>query len=192
MTENKEQKETFNFGVTDLDGKPVPDSKIGPVLRDIILSSEDKVASCKNGVNAYFYDGYDEPKTMPLKDVNPDKYIVKYIAGLWRVRPKPTNEYKIIPVYDKRFVLGSEIKINERDDFGFRYYKAALEHYDLFGVLEVDFKFFVAVCDTKQGPMMRYGQTREEARAFLRGAIMDTFAPHIAAFVLSEKQQKVK
>jgi hypothetical protein len=40
--------------------------------------------------------------------------------------------------------------------------------------------------------MSRYGTTREEARAFLRGAIMDDrdFSPQIAAVVLGKKKTK--
>ena len=98
--------------------------------------------------------------------------------------------YTITTVYDKRFVLGPEIKINERDEFNFKYYYAALEKYDLFGVLEPTFDWYVARCNTKRGRMMRYGETREEARAFLRGAIMDAFAPNIASFVLADKKTK--
>ncbi|MBR4507048.1 MAG: hypothetical protein IKP24_00775 [Alphaproteobacteria bacterium] len=178
--------ETYNFGVTDLNGKPVPDSKLSPVFRDTILSSQDYDASCKNGVRAYSYDDV----CMPLADVDLDKYIVKYIAGLWRMRTKPVKTYTITNVYDKRFVLGPEIKINERDEFNFKYYYAALEKYDLFGVLEPTFDWYVARCNTKKGRMMRYGETREEARAFLRGAIMDAFAPNIASFVLADKKTK--
>ena len=186
MTLPQEPKETFNFGVTDLDGNPVPDSKIGPVHRDIMLSSADFNESCKNGVYAYSYDDM----RMPLRDVDLDKYIVKYIAGLWRMRTRPTKSYTITTVYDKKFVLGPEIPVSERDDFKFKYYYAAMERYDMFGVLEPKFNWYVAKCYTRHGRMMRYGQTREEARAFLRGAIMDRFAPNIASIVLSEKQNK--
>ena len=181
-----DDQETYNFGIKDLDGKPVPDSKVTPVYRDMILSSEDYDASCKNGVYAY---SYDEGR-MLLSSIDLDKYVIKYIAGLWRVRKKNTKKYPITTVYDKRFVLGPEIKVNERDDFNFKYYYAALEKYDLFGVLDPEFNWYVAKCNTKRGKMMRYGQTREEARAFLRGAIMDVFGPNIASIVLAKNKQK--
>ena len=178
--------ETYVFSmiyrVTDLGGNLVPDSKIPQELRDTTFSNGNYNHDCAVGVNVYLCDKY-----MPLSELDLDKYIVKYIGGVWRARKKPTQSYTIITVYDKTFVLGSEINVDERDDFKFRYYHAALERYDLFGELNPEFNMYVAECDTTQGVMMRYGQTREEARAFLRGAIMDTFARDIALSVLDKK-----
>ena len=181
--------ETYVFStiyrVTDLGGNLVPDSKIPQELRDTTFSNGNYNHDCAVGVNVYFGEIY-----MPLSELDLDRYIVKYIAGLWRAREKPTQDYTITTVYEKRFVLGPEIKVDERDDFNFKYYYAALVKYDLFGVLMPDFNMYVAQCNTKQGVMMRYGQTREEARAFLRGAIMDTFAGDIASIVLGKYKQK--
>jgi len=183
------KEETFDLGVTDLDGKPVPDSKISPVFRDMMFSKGDYDADCRAGVYAY---SYDNDKRVPLCDIDLDKYIVKFIAGLWRVRKKPTKSYTVTNVYDKKFILGPEIKIKERDSFNFKYYYAAVEKYDLFGVLVPNFNMYVAKCYTNRGVMMRYGATREDARAFLRGAIMDKFAPNIASIVLNKKKRHTK
>ena len=152
----------------------------------MIVSCGDYDADCRAGVCAY---SYKNDQRVPLSDINLDKYIVKFIAGLWRMRKKPEKSYVITDVYDKKFVLGSQIKISERDDFNFKYYYAAIEQYDLFGVLEPKFNWYVAMCDTMRGQMSRYGATREEARAFLRGAIMDAFAPNIAAIVLNKGEK---
>lgn len=177
---------TYKYGLHDLDGRCVPDSKLSPVGRDLLQSSADYNASIQNGVHAYFYD---DAAPILLRNIDADKYIVKFIAGLWRVRERPKKSYTITDVYDKKFVLGSEIKITERDDFNFKYYYAGLVKYDLFGVLTPEFNWYVAKCYTRHGRMMRYGQTRAEARAFLRGAIMDNFAPNIADIVLQGKQK---
>lgn len=180
--------ETYKYGLRDLDGRCVPDSKLSMVGRDVIESSADYNASIQNDVHAYFYDNEKSP--VLLKDIDTDKYIVKFIAGLWRVRERPKKSYTITNVYDKQFVLGSEIIVSERDDFNFRYYYAGLVRYDLFDVLTPEFNWYVAKCYTRHGRMMRYGQTREAARAFLRGAIMDGFAPNIAEIVLNNKKKQ--
>ncbi len=178
--------ETYKYGLRDLNGRPVADSKLSPVGRDLLQSSGNYKLDVATGVNAYFYD---DAAPILLRDIDTDKYIVKFIAGLWRVREIPKKSYTITDVYDKKFVLGSEIEITERDDFNFKYYYAGLVKYDLFGVLTPEFNWYVAGCDTRRGRMMRYGQTRAEARAFLRGAIMDNFAPNIAKIVLNSKQK---
>ena len=178
--------ETYKYKLRDLDGRPVADSSLSPVGRDLFQSTGDYERDVATGVNAYFYA---DAAPILLRDIDTDKYIVKFIAGLWRVREKPKKSYTITDVYDKKFVLGSEIKITERDDFNFKYYYAGLVKYDLFGVLTPEFNWYVACADTRRGRMMRYGQTREAARAFLRGAIMDNFASNIAKMVLNNKQK---
>lgn len=178
-------KETYNYGLTDLDGKPVPDSSLSPTGRDLLDSTGDWNTDIKKGVGAYFDD-----KRIPLASVDKKKYIVKFIAGLWRLREKPEHTYTITQVYDKKLILGPEIKINERDEFKFTYYTASEVKYDLFGVLVPNFKLYVAKCNTVHGPMLRYGETRPDARAFLRGAIMDDFGPDIALVVLGKKKSR--
>ncbi len=181
------------YNLRDLSGNLVPDSKITRGFRDVIFSNGDYKRDCSMGVNAYFYDnGDNKEKKILLSDVDLNKYIVKYIAGLWRVREKPARSYKITKVHDKKFVLGPEIQVNEHDDFKFKYYNASLEKYDVFGVLQPEFKWFVATCHTGQGLMMRYGTSRAEARAFLRGAIMDRFSQNIANIVLQKTNTKEK
>lgn len=178
------KKETFDFGVKDLDGKPVPDSKITPVFRDMMASNGNYDADCKKGVNAYLGE-----QKIPLAQVDLNKYLVKYIAGLWRIREKPTRSYQIIDVWDKKLVLGDKLDIEERDSLNIEYYMAAEVKYDNFGVLLPEFNMYVSKCNTTKGPMLRYGLTRADARAFLRGAIMDDkdFAPQIAAVVFGGK-----
>ena len=183
---------SFIYDIKDLDGKRVPDSKITPYLRDNMFSNGDYEHDCKVGVCAYLLN-----KRIPLQDVNLNKNIVKYIAGLWRVHKKPkksAQSYKIISVWDKKVVLGNKLDIQERDDFGFEYYKAAEEKYNAFGILVLDFNLYVAKCDTKDGPMLRYGATREDARAFLRGAISDkySYALVAAAGIINKQSQPQK
>lgn len=175
--------ETYKYGLHDLGGRPVPDSKVGPVMRDMLNATGDFDTDCKKGVCAYLGD-----ERISLHDVDKNKYIIKYIAGVWRLREKPTQTYTVTDVYDKKFILGSEIKITERDDFNFKYYEASLVKYDLFNVMTPEFNWYVAKCWTKHGVMMRYGETREKARAFLRGAILDGFSSNIAKIVLNNKQ----
>lgn len=176
--------DTYKYGITDLSGHPVPDSRLSQVGRDMIDSTGVFDIDMARGVYAYFYDNNKKPVRLDALDT--EKYIVKFIAGLWRIREKPTKSYSITTVYDRQFVLGPEIKINERDDFNFKYYQAGLVHYDLFGVLIPQFDWVVAKCNTIRGPVTRYGATRAEARAFLRGAIMDNFASKIANIVLEQ------
>jgi len=183
------KKETFNLGVTDLDGKPVPDCKVSPVFRDMMFARGDFDADCRAGVHAYM-----GGQKMPLAKVDLNKYIVKFIAGLWRMREKPTKSYEIVNVYDKQFILGDKICIQERDCLKLEYYFASEVRYDMFGVLNPEFNMYISKCNTIKGPMLRYGVMREDARAFLRGEILDDkdFAPQIAAIVLGKKIQKNK
>ena len=173
--------ETYKYGLTDIDGHPVPDSTLSPTGRDLFDSTGDYKTDLEKGVGAYI-----KGQRVLLSSIDLDKYIVKFIAGLWRVREKPTISYKIVEVYNKRFVLGDKIDVTERDDFKFEYYMAAMEKYDMFGVLTPDFNMYIAKCNTIRGPMSRYGETRADARAFLRGAIMDTFGPEFALIVFGD------
>ncbi len=182
------EKETYNYGITDLDGKPVPDSKVTPTFRDMLESTGVYETDITKGVYAYSYDG----DRIPLTSVDLNTHLIKFIAGLWRFRGKPNENYKVVKVHDKKLILGEKLDIQERDDFKFEYYTASAERYDLFGVLIPKFDLYVAKCYTKKGVMLRYGATREDARAFLRGAIMDVFAPNIANYILCEKKKRIK
>ncbi len=175
------------YNLRDLNGNLVPDSKITRSFRDMTFSNGDYKRDCSMGVNAYTYH---TEKIMPLANVDLDKYVVKYIAGLWRYRKKPSVSYTVTQVYDQRLILGKPIKIKERDPFNFKYYVAAKENYDLFGVLEPKFNMFVAKCNTKNGIRMRYGATREGARAFLRGALFDEFGPEFADVIFGTKRKR--
>lgn len=181
-------QETYKYGTTDLNGRPVPDSKITPILRDVLESTGVYDTDITKGVWAYSYDG----KRIPLTSVDLKKHLAKFIAGLWRFRDKPTKNYKVVRVHDRNLILGKKLDIQERDDFKFEYYTASAEKYDLFGVLVPDFNLYVAKCHTNKGIMLRYGETREDARAFLRGAIMDVFAPNIANYILFDRKKKTK
>ena len=178
-------KKTYKYGLKDLSGKPVPDSKITSTGRDLFDSTGDYNIDKNKGIGAY----KDNDRVL-LSSVDLDKYEVKFIAGLWRIREKQKKSYKIVNVWDKRLVIGDKINIKERDDFGFEYYTAAEEKYDKFNVLTPEFNMYVATCKTIRGSMSRYGMTREEARAFLRGAIMDTFSHNIASIVIGHEKRK--
>lgn len=181
-------KETYNYGITDLNGNPIPDSKVTPTLRDMLESTGVYETDITKGVYAYSYND----ERIPLTAVDLKNHLVKFIAGLWRFRDKPTKNYNVVKVHDRNLILGEKLDIQERDDFNFEYYTASAAKYDIFGVLVPNFNLYVAKCYTKKGVMLRYGETREDARAFLRGAIMDVFAPNIANYILCDKNERTK
>ena len=111
---------------------------------------------------------------------------VEYIAGLWRVQNKFL--YEIINVRDRQFVLVEKLPRTEKNKF--EYYRAALATWCGTGcsadVSRPD--WIVAKYETPNGIFMSYGQTIEQARAFLAISIYDEYQDliHAAAF---EKQK---
>lgn len=121
-------------------------------------------------------------KSIPLGGAGAEFNDVEYIAGLWRVQKK--FSYKITDVRDRQFVLVKKLPLNEKNKF--EYYLAAaaiwcgtgcsadVEHPD----------WIVAKYETPRGTYWAYGQTVEQARAFLAISIYDAHQDliHDAAF----------
>lgn len=111
---------------------------------------------------------------------------VEKIAGLWRVQHK--IPYEITNVRDRQFVLVEKLPRTEKNKF--EYYRAALATWGGTGCLADVSRpdYIVAKYETPRGTFMSYGQTIEQARAFLAISIYDEYQDliHTAAF---EKQK---
>jgi hypothetical protein len=125
-------------------------------------------------------------KHIPLGGPGAEFNDVEYIAGLWRVQHK--IPYEITNVRDRQFVLVEKLPRTEKNKF--EYYRAALATWGGTGcsanVSRPD--WIVAKYETPRGTFMSYGQTIEQARAFLAISIYDEYQDliHTAAF---EKQK---
>lgn len=157
-------KESYNYGLKDLNGNPVPDSRLSPVFCDMVNSTGDYAVDCKNGVGAYCVNG----TRMRLSSMGHTR--VKFVAGLWRVIDV-RHKYNVIDVRDKKFILGD--KIDHREKNLFEYYQAALFADNCYGVMQPIYNYVVAKYDTDNGPIWSYGMTIEQARAFLGIALFD-------------------
>ena len=111
---------------------------------------------------------------------------VEYIAGLWRVQHK--IPYEITNVRDRQFVLVEKLPRTEKNKF--EYHRAALATWGGTGCLADVSRpgWIVAKYETPRGTFMSYGQTIEQARAFLAISIYDEYQDliHTAEF---EKQK---
>lgn len=172
--------ETYNLGFYDLDGNPVPDSKIPAEFIDSMKSTGNYQLDCKNNIGAYCENG----TRMALSGVGRTK--VKFIAGLWRVQRLQNETYNIKCVRDKKFILGKKLDIHEKNLF--EYYEAAEFNGNCYGVLQPKFDYIVAKYTTKDGTIWGYGETVPDARAFLGIALFDKFGDMIHRAVHKEKQ----
>lgn len=115
------------------------------------------------------YTGFQEH--IPLGGPGAEFKDVEYIAGLWRVQKK--FPYKITDVRDRQFVLVKKLPRMEKNKF--EYYTAAGAVWSGTGcsadVAHPD--WIVAKCKTPRGTYWAYGQTIEQARAFLAISIYD-------------------
>ncbi len=172
--------ETYNLGFLDIDGKPVPDSAATPEILDMIKSTGNYRTDCKNQIGAYCEDG----TRVLLNGV--ERTRVKFVAGLWRVQRQYARHYKIIDVRDKKFILGKKLDIHEKNLF--EYYNAAVVNSNCYGILPAEFDYIVAKYDTKDGALMSYGTTVEQARAFLGIALFDKYNSAVHNVARREKQ----
>ena len=156
--------ETYKYGVTDLDGRPVPDSKLTPTGRDLMLSTGDYDVDANNKIGLYCANG----TRMLLSSVGRTR--VKFVAGLWRMQNTHYG-YNITQVRDKQFILGDKINHSEKNLF--EYYYASEVSKNCYGLMKPHFDYIVAKYDTDNGPMWSYGATIEQARAFLGIALFD-------------------
>ena len=156
--------ETYNYGLKDLDGNSVPDSKVTTTGRDLLCSTGDYDVDAKNGIGLYCQNG----TRMLLSSV--DRTRVKFVGGLWRMQ-QTRYKYNITPVRDKKFILGEKIEHSEKNLF--EYYRAAEVFENCYGLIQPRFDYIVAKYETDNGPMWSYGTTIEQARAFLGIALFD-------------------
>jgi hypothetical protein len=131
-----------------------------------------------NGAVAYI--GF--KKVVPLGSPGAEFNDVEFIAGLWRVQKK--FPYEITEVRDRQFVLVEKLPRTEKNKF--EYYKAALATWGGTGC-SADIShpdWIVAKYETPRGTFMSYGQSIEQARAFLAISIYDEYQNliHGAAF----------
>ncbi|MBO4672544.1 MAG: hypothetical protein J5608_02745 [Alphaproteobacteria bacterium] len=173
-------KETYNLGFKDINGNPVPDSQATPEIVDMINSTGDYRTDCKNHVCAYCANG----TRMLLNSIGRTQ--VRFVAGLWRVQRVHSRHYKITDVRDKQFILGKKLDIHEKNLF--EYYEAADVVSDCYGILPPAFTYIVAKYDTKDGAVMSYGVTVEQARAFLGIALFDKYNSAVHSVARREKQ----
>lgn len=130
------------------------------------------------------YTGFQEH--IPLGGPGAEFKDVEYIAGLWRVQNK--FPYEITNVRTRQFVLVEKLPRAEKNKF--EYYRASLATWSGTGcsadVSHPD--WIVAKYETPRGTFMSYGQTIEQARAFLAISIYDEYQDliHTTAF---EKQK---
>ena len=113
--------------------------------------------------NAVAYTGFKE--TIPLGAPGAEFNNVEFISGLWRVQKK--FPYNITKVRDKEFVLVKKLPRIEKNKF--EYYSASTVVWGGTGcssnVNNPD--WIVAKYETPRGTYWAYGQTIEQARAFL-------------------------
>lgn len=149
-----------------------------PLYKDV---AEKRIAfelGVEDGMAAYT--GFQ--KSIPLGGPGAEFNDVEYIAGLWRVQKK--FPYKITDVRDKQFVLVKKLPRMEKNKF--EYYTAAGAVWSGTGcsadIAHPD--WIVAKCETPRGTYWAYGQTIEQARAFLAISIYDKHQDliHVAAF----------
>ena len=154
----------YKYGLKDLDGKPIPDSRANSVMRDIVGGTGDYNIDSKNGIGVYCVDG----KRMDLSGVG--QAHVKFVAGLWRLQ-NACCQYNVIDVRGKKFILGDRIEHSEKNLF--EYYCAAAFSENCYGVTQPIYNYVVAKYDTDNGPIWSYGMSIEQARAFLGIALFD-------------------
>ena len=132
----------------------------------------------EDGMNAYT--GFKE--YIPLGGPGAAFNDVEFIGGLWRVQKK--FPYKITQVRDRQFVLVEKLPRAEKNKF--EYYTAAAAVWSGTGCSADVAKpnWIVAKYETPRGTFMSYGQSIEQARAFLAISIHDEYQNliHDAAF----------
>lgn len=140
---------------------------------DILNSQKKIMAYCSNGT------------TVPLVDV--DVSHVEFIGGLWRVQDKFLC--KIQMVRDVPFVLGERVPRNERNLFEF--YRARCVCENCYGkFLAPGPEKIVAKYTTDNGTYWSYGDTVEQARAFLGIKLYDEYMELIHSVVCKNQPKE--
>jgi len=129
---------------------------------------------------AVAYTGFKQ--TVPLGSPGAEFNDVELVAGLWRVQKK--FPYEITNVRNRQFVLVEKLPRSEKNKF--EYYLAAAATWGGTGCsADVEHPdWIVAKYETPRGTFMSYGQTIEQARAFLAISIYDEYQDliHSTAF----------
>lgn len=135
------------------------------------------------GVLAYKSDD----TTVPLESVKLSN--VEFVAGLWRVQtPFP---HKIQDVRDKQFVLDAPLLHREKNHFEF--YSAWLVSENCYGkYISGSPKYIVAKYTTDHGTYWSYGDTIEQARAFLGIRLYDEYMDLIHAHACKKQLSRQK
>ncbi len=138
-------------------------------------------SDCASGVLAYCDDG----STVPLKRIAFNN--VKFIGGLWRIQ----RDFKepITIVRDKEFVIRNRLPNQEKNHF--EYYMADMVGENCYGkyVMSAGAKYIVAKYDTKNGTYWSYGNSIEQARAFLGIKLYDEYMDLIHNAIGIDKQK---
>ena len=126
------------------------------------------------------YTGFKQ--TVPLGSPGAEFNDVELVAGLWRVQKK--FPYEITNVRNRQFVLVEKLPRTEKNKF--EYYRASAAVWCGTGC-SADIShpdWIVAKYETPRGTFMSYGQTIEQARAFLAISIYDEYQDliHTAVF----------
>lgn len=134
----------------------------------------------KETVYAYKSDDSRLPlKECRLKDV-------ECVGGLWRIQDK--FPYKIEIVRKKPFVIGAKLPYVEHTLFDF--YEAFLVSENGYGkFIGKKPEYIVAKTVTSRGVFSAYGETREDARAYLGLKLYDEFQDIIHAEKNSQRQK---
>lgn len=125
-------------------------------------------ADVANGVVAYRENG----TTVPLNKISFNK--VRFIGGLWRVQR--CFKEPITTIRDKEFVICSRLPKQEKNHF--EYYTAKLLIENCYGkyIMGGMPNYIVAKYETQDGTFWSYGETIEQARAFLGIKLYDTYS----------------
>ena len=135
------------------------------------------------GVLAYKSDG----TTVPLESVKLSN--VEFVAGVWRVQnPFP---YKIQEVRGTKFVLTERLPHIEKNLFEF--YRASMVSENCYGkYISGSPKYIVAKYTTDHGTYWSYGDTIEQARAFLGIRLYDEYMDLIHAHACKKQLSRQK
>lgn len=151
--------------------------------QNIAEKSRDFVLARKNDECAMRSDG----TKVPLKDIRFED--VEFVGGMWRVQNK--FPHTIQHVRNRDFVLQERLPRQERNHFEF--YKATMVGYNCYGPFLIEnASRIVAKYDTKHGTYWSYGDTIEQARAFLGIKLYDEYQDliHSVVCAVENVQQK--
>jgi hypothetical protein len=146
--------------------------------------ARDYYAACANGEYAY----YDATRKELLSLVDVDR--VEFIGGLWRVQID--FPYKIERIRDKDFIILKKLPRQEKNLFDF--YVAESVSYNCYGPYTSSNKnevnSVVAKYKTSTKTCYAYGNSIEQARAFLGIRLYDEYCDLIHNYLCNDNQNK--